>query len=127
MGLTITRGKGDSIILMTSDGDIEITSFSNQTKLNITAPKSVGIWRKELLDENNELLPRDGGRGTEGVEQIRQSVSLHRHKSVSRVKDQATDQVEEDRRGVADTKENRTRSATRMSLTLVDEDHHDKD
>lgn len=59
MGLTIGRSKGESIILKTSDGDIEIMSLSNQTKLNIIAPKSVDIWRKELLDDNLELLPRN--------------------------------------------------------------------
>ena len=80
MGLTLGRGKKESIIIKTSDGDIEIMSLSNKTRLNITAPKGVKIWRKELLNENNELLPRD--RGTKSIEQEEPNLCLHRRKPV---------------------------------------------
>lgn len=60
MGVILKRKKDESIILKTKEGDIEIfVMHGTNTKLNITAPQSVKIWRKELLDENNQLLSRD--------------------------------------------------------------------
>ena len=60
MGLCVRRRKNESVILKTSDGDVKILVISHQpTTLNITAPEGVGVWRKELLDENNQLPARD--------------------------------------------------------------------
>ena len=91
MGLTLRRTKGESVILKTSDGDIEIMSLRNQTTLNIIAPKSVGIWRKELLDDDNQLLPRD--RGAKSVEQDEQGVHLQRCLTSHTPVDQETPQT----------------------------------
>lgn len=49
--LVLTRKKNESIII---DGDIEITITDiseDRVKIGINAPKSVKIFRKELLEE----------------------------------------------------------------------------
>ncbi len=54
--LVLTRNQGQSIIIQTSDGEIEVTiakiSQKGQVKVGIQAPDSVDIWRTELLDNN---------------------------------------------------------------------------
>ena len=102
MGLTLGRNKGESVIIKTSDGDIEIMSLSNQTKLNITAPKSVGIWRKELLNENNELPPRDQSRTVKSPKQEEQDVCLHRRKPVHSSFNKAAIETSKIRDGMAE-------------------------
>jgi carbon storage regulator len=59
--LMLTRNINQSIIIQTSDGDIEIiiTSINgNQVRLGIEAPESVDIWRSELIMEDTKKRPR---------------------------------------------------------------------
>jgi len=50
--LVLSRRKGDAVLLNTSDGDIEISVEAilpgGKIRLGFTAPRSVGIARKEL-------------------------------------------------------------------------------
>ena len=50
--LKITRKPGESLTLVTSDGEIHIDfeiKSGKQIKLAIDAPEEVGIWRNELI------------------------------------------------------------------------------
>jgi carbon storage regulator len=52
--LVLSRNQGQSIIIQTSDGEIEV--FINavnggQVKVGIQAPDNVDIWRSELLED----------------------------------------------------------------------------
>ena len=81
MGVILKRKKDECVILKTTDGIIEIRVITGtNTRLNITAPKSVAVWRKELLDDDYKLLPRD--RGAKSVEQKEPNLCLHRRKPV---------------------------------------------
>jgi len=52
--LVLTRNQGQSIVIQTSDGEIEVTianvAKNGQVKVAIQAPDSVDIWRTELLE-----------------------------------------------------------------------------
>lgn len=54
--LVLTRNQGQSIVIQTSDGEIEVTianvNQKGQVKVGIQAPDNVDIWRSELLDNN---------------------------------------------------------------------------
>lgn len=54
--LVLTRNQGQSIVIQTSDGEIEVTIYNvaknGQVKVAIAAPDNVDIWRTELLDNN---------------------------------------------------------------------------
>ena len=54
--LVLTRNQGQSIVIQTSDGEIEVTianiNQKGQVRVAIAAPDSVDIWRSELLDNN---------------------------------------------------------------------------
>ena len=52
--LVLTRREGESIILNTSDGPIEVmvtTTKTDHARIGIRAPKSVGIVRREVLEQ----------------------------------------------------------------------------
>ena len=54
--LVLTRRKGESIVIDAGDG-IEITVIeagNGSVRLGIEAPKSVDIWRKEVLQQIRE-------------------------------------------------------------------------
>lgn len=83
MGVVFRRRKEESVILDTKDGIIEIKIIGGtNTRLNITAPKSVAIWRKELLDDDYKLLPKRKSGITESSEQEEPNLCLHRRKPV---------------------------------------------
>ena len=50
----LTRNEGQSIVIQTNDGDIEVCIFGvnerGQVKVGVQAPDSVDIWRSELLE-----------------------------------------------------------------------------
>ena len=54
--LVLTRNEGQSIVIQTSEGDIEIkingVAKNGQVRVGIQAPENIAIWRAELLDNN---------------------------------------------------------------------------
>ena len=59
--LVLSRKLGQSIVV---DGSIEVTIVDvhgDQVKLGVTAPRSVAVFRKELLARNNPKLPDGDG------------------------------------------------------------------
>ena len=51
--LVLTRREGESVILETSDGQIEVTIEQNRgqaIRLGFKAPKAVNILRKEVVE-----------------------------------------------------------------------------
>jgi len=55
--LKITRKPGESLTLITSDGEIHLDfelHSGKQIKLGIDAPDKVDIWRDELLEDSRE-------------------------------------------------------------------------
>lgn len=82
MGLCVKVAVNESVIIKTAEGDVEVKVIAgNQTKLNITAPESIKIWRKELLDENNNLLEKHKSTDSDGHTgsplQVRRNQSSH--------------------------------------------------
>ena len=54
--LKITRKPGEGLTITTSDGAIHIDfdiKSDKQIRLAIDAPKEVGVWRDELLEEES--------------------------------------------------------------------------
>lgn len=53
--LVLTRNQGQSIVIQTSNGEIEITianvAKNGQVRVAIAAPDNVDIWRSELLED----------------------------------------------------------------------------
>lgn len=83
MGVILRRKKDESVILKTTDGIVEIKIINGtNARLNITAPKCVAIWRRELLDDDYKLLPKHGSRTVKSSKQEEQNLCLHRRKSV---------------------------------------------
>ncbi len=51
--LVLSRNEGQSIVIQTTDGEIEVfinAVSGNQVKVGLQAPDSVDIWRTELLE-----------------------------------------------------------------------------
>ena len=58
--LSLTRNVGETIIINTPQGDIEITISEinrQQARIGLTAPQSFNIRRKELPPKTNKQLP----------------------------------------------------------------------
>lgn len=103
MGLCIKRDKEESVIILTDQGAIEIKVIEgNNCKLKIDAPRNMGIWRKELLDENNELLERDSSTKSKIVG--RNSVHVSRDQSTRRRVGPKEDTQEAVQSSLAETK-----------------------
>lgn len=73
--LVLTRKEGESIIIDVGEG-IEINVIetgSNSVRLGVKAPRSVDIWRKEIIDQvrcsNRKAAMEQGGK-TNRVETI---------------------------------------------------------
>lgn len=53
--LVLTRNEGQSIVIQTDEGEIEITICGvhgkGRVKIGIQAPDSIDIWRSEVLDK----------------------------------------------------------------------------
>ena len=53
--LALTRNTGESIVILTEHGEVEITYLgmrSGEAKLGVTAPKLIPVLRGELLEIN---------------------------------------------------------------------------
>lgn len=53
--LILTRTTNESIVIQTSDGEIEVIVLGvnkGQVKVGFKAPDNVDIWRSELLDDS---------------------------------------------------------------------------
>ncbi len=64
--LILTRNIGETIVI---GKDIEVTvvaSTEGTVRLGITAPRDVGVWREELLDDGVPHWQREGTAGTTG-------------------------------------------------------------
>lgn len=55
--LVLTRNADESVVLQTTDGDIEVlilgVSSKGQVKLGFNAPDKVDIYRSELLEDGD--------------------------------------------------------------------------
>lgn len=73
--LVLTRRKGESIVLDVGDG-IEITVIeagNGSVRLGIDAPRSVEVWRKEILvqvQDSNKAAAQIPGEALEGLQNL---------------------------------------------------------
>lgn len=73
--LVLTRRKGESIVLDVGDG-IEITVIeagNGSVRLGIDAPRSVEVWRKEILlqvRDSNKAAAQIPGEALEGLQNL---------------------------------------------------------
>ena len=61
-GLVITRKHGEKIIIETPQGSIDIMvhRIRGLTKLSVTAPKALRVWRGEVWQVMNKTTPEKG-------------------------------------------------------------------